>query len=175
MSGRLKIIFCVAIVSLVATLGSQRYLAWKKQESDAYARKLPELSDEEVHAFAPTTTRRVSSIKDVPEDVWKVFLDSRNRYREDLRDMRQRPSVPPEMLARVKKAADEFQIPDRSELWTGGCMADPHFLEAGEMKDGWWIFCEYGGIADNVGLTMVTQTADGPKITASFALYGQGK
>ncbi|MBP6863817.1 MAG: hypothetical protein KBC32_00960 [Candidatus Didemnitutus sp.] len=84
------------------------------------------LPKEEVERYVPDTVRRVDRLRDVPTEVCGAI------------------------------AADlGLSLQDRRANWTGGCSAGVRLLEAGERKDGWWVFYELGGIVDTKRLALV--------------------
>lgn len=99
------------------------------------------LSKEEVERYVPDTVRRVDRLRDVPADV----------------------------CGAIAANLGLGSLQDRRAYWTGGCTAGARLLEAGERKEGWWVFYELGGIVDTKRLALV-QHRDGKLTVVSTTI-----
>jgi hypothetical protein len=95
-------------------------------------RDVATLSEEEIARHVPDTIRRVDRLREVPKEV----------------------------VGSVASDLGLRELRDRRAYWTGGCDAGARLLQAGERKEGWWLFYELGGIVDSKRLALI-QSQDG--------------
>ncbi len=100
------------------------------------------LSEEEIGRFAPDTIKRFRNLRDIPEEV----------------------------AASVASDLGLRELQDRGINWTGGCSAGARLLEAGERKDGWWVFYQLGGIVDSKRLAMLARQNGQLKVVSTVTL-----